>query len=333
MSSSWPWHFITIAGDDKIRRRELLDLRGSYAQWSVIIAMSVLRVYQAWATHSAASTNGTAPSRPRRGTVSWWDRPLVAGWIETRRQYLVSGLWLLWLTGLSVWNSGEGMHSSINRSISISIYILVHKGKTRISTYTAPDYLHLTKALGHVALSQVPLQILMSPAAYISTSKPSASSIFSYLTSIPQASVTPYHRLFGRAVIAPLLFAHATLYLLFFVQSEHPDFGILLFKRVRDFDVQCGLLAISMTTALVLFARPRGVASKGALGAGSMQERRRLFYYIHVILVVVLCAAAYCHVAQAQRYMIQALGASLLNGVCSLVMVRWGGRSLLVRCV
>ncbi|CAI7637651.1 unnamed protein product [Penicillium manginii] len=296
MSSSWPWHFITIAGDDKIRRRELLDLRGSYAQWSVIIAMSVLRVYQAWATHSAASTNGTAPSRPRRGTVSWWDRPLVAGWIETRRQYLVSGLWLLWLTGLSVWNSGE-------------------------------DYLHLTKALGHVALSQVPLQILMSPAAYISTSKPSASSIFSYLTSIPQASVTPYHRLFGRAVIAPLLFAHATLYLLFFVQSEHPDFGILLFKRVRDFDVQCGLLAISMTTALVLFARPRGVASKGALGAGSMQERRRLFYYIHVILVVVLCAAAYCHVAQAQRYMIQALGASLLNGVCSLVMVRWGGRS------
>ncbi|KAJ5973665.1 hypothetical protein N7481_010875 [Penicillium waksmanii] len=295
-SSSWPWHFITVSGDDKIRRRELLDIRGSYAQWSVIIVMSVLRVYQAWVTHSAASANGTASSRPRRGPASWWDRPLVTGWIETRRQYFVCGLWLLWLTGLSIWNSGE-------------------------------DYLHLTKALAHVALSQVPLQILMSPAAYISTSKPSASSIFSYLTSIPQATVTPYHRLFGRAVISPLLFAHATLYLLFFVQSEHPDFGILLFKRVRDFDVQCGLLAVSMTILLLLFARPRGVASKGALGAGSMQERRRLFYYVHVFLVVVLCAAAYCHVAQAQKYMIQALGASLLNGVCSFLLVRWGGRS------
>lgn len=113
-SSSWPWHFITVSGDDKIRRRELLDLRGSYAQWSVIIVMSVLRVYQAWVTHSVASTNGIASSRPRRGPVSWWDRPLVTGWIETRRQYFVCGLWLLWLTSLSVWNSGEGMfHPSI----------------------------------------------------------------------------------------------------------------------------------------------------------------------------------------------------------------------------
>lgn len=320
-SSSWPWHFVTIAGDEKTRRRELLDLRGSYAQWSVIIAMSVLRVYQAWATHAAASASGRLSSKPRRGPVSWWDRPLVAGWIETRRQYFVCGLWLLWLTSLSIWNSGEGVSSYID------IYFQRQGKDIKFKAYTATDYLHLTKSLGHVALSQVPLQILMSPAAYISTSKPSASSIFSYLTSIPQATVTPYHRLFGRAVISPLLFAHATLYLLFFVQSEHPDFGLLIFKRVRDFDVQCGLLAISMAILLLLFARPRGIASKGALGAGSMQERRRLFYYVHVLLVLVLCAAAYCHVAQAQKYMIQALGASLLNGVCSVVMVRWGGRS------
>lgn len=104
--SSWPYQFITISGEDKIRRRELLDIRGSYAQWSVIIVISVLRVYQAWALQRGSADI----SQSRRGPVSWWDRPLAAGWIETRRQYLVCGLWLLWLAGLSIWNSGEGMY-------------------------------------------------------------------------------------------------------------------------------------------------------------------------------------------------------------------------------
>lgn len=189
--------------------------------------------------------------------------------------------------------------------------------------------MHLTKALSHVALSQIPLQVLMSPAAYISTSKPSASSIFSFVTSTPQATVTPYHRLFGRMVISPLLLGHATLYLLFFVQLSHPEFGSLLNKRVRDRDVQCGLFAISMVISLVLYLRPRGAAPKGGTQrrsvAGSMQERRRSFYYGHISLVMLLCFAAYYHVVHAQKYMIQALGAFLVNGAFSWAIVRWGG--------
>lgn len=168
----------------------------------------------------------------------------------------------------------------------------------------------------------------MSPAAFISTSKPSASSIFSFVTSIPQATVTPYHRLFGRMVISPLLVGHATLYLLFFVQTSHPEFGSLLNKRVRDLDVQCGMFAISMVISLVFFARPRGSGPKagvaGRSAAGSMQERRRSFYLGHVSLVGMLCLAAYYHVAQAQRYMVQTLGAWLVNGAFSWAMVRWG---------
>lgn len=211
------------------------------------------------------------------------------------------------------------------------VYFLSLKIDSRtLNSHKIADYLHLTKALAHVALSQVPLQVLMSPAAYISTTKPSASSIFSFLTAIPQATVTPYHRLFGRVVISPLLFGHATLYLLFFVQSSHPEFSSLLAKRVRDFDVQCGLLALSATVSLLLFARPRGLARRSGAqaqtGTASMQERRRLFYFGHVLLVVALCVAAYFHVAQAQKYMVQAFGGFVLNGVCSVVMVRWGGR-------
>lgn len=324
MPSPWPYHFVSPSEEEKLRRRELLDLRGSFAQWSVIVVIVALRLYQSWAT---TQISGASASNPRRGPSSWWDRPLVAGWIETRRQYLVCGLWLLWLLSLSVWSSGEGMDCP--RCVSDARTMGV-KG-LQYTYMDIADYLHLTKALGHVALSQVPLQVLMSPAAYISTSNPSASSIFSFLTSIPQASVTPYHRLFGRMVISPLLFGHATLYLLFFVQSSHPEFGSLIFKRVRDFDVQCGLLALSTTILLLIFVRPRGVARKGGAqaqaGTGSLQDRRRTFYIGHVFLVVVLGVAAYSHVAHAQKYMIQALGVFVVNAVCSAVIVRWGGRT------
>ncbi|KAJ5740424.1 hypothetical protein N7493_000296 [Penicillium malachiteum] len=291
MESFWPWHFVSVPEEEKLLRRDLLDLRGSFAQWSIMLGILILRV--AYQGLNPASQIGYR-TQSCRGLVSWWDRPLVAGWLETRRQYAVCGLWLTWLLSLCVWSSGE-------------------------------DYLHLTKALGHVGLSQIPLQVLMSPAAYISTARPSAASILSFLTSIPQSTLTPYHRLFGRVVISPLLLGHATLYLLFFAQSSHPEFGTLLAKRVRDSDVQCGLSALFAAVALLFFIRPRGGSmQKGRGSAGSMQERRQAFYIGHVSLVGMLCVAAYFHVAQAQKYMIQSFGAFVLNGVGSWVMVHWG---------
>jgi hypothetical protein len=166
----------------------------------------------------------------------------------------------------------------------------------------------------------------MSPAAYIS-SKPTASSVLSILTGIPQPSLTPYHRLFGRIVISPLLLTHATLYMLFFVQSSHPEFGTLLAKRVQDLDVQCGMVAIFSAVLLFLFSRPRGIAKSSGIQSwlvqGSLQERRRMFYFGHVSLVILLGVAAFFHVKQAQRYVMQTLWASVLNGVCSWVIVKY----------
>ncbi|KAJ5625545.1 hypothetical protein N7510_001854 [Penicillium lagena] len=299
MSSPWPWHFVSLSEDEILRRRDLLDLRGSYAQWSILAAIIVIRIYRFSSTASAPTL------KPRRGPTSWLDLPLVSGSIETRRQYLICGTWLVWLLSLSVWNSGDERTQS-NKNM--------------------PDYLHLTKAMAHIALSQIPLQVLMSPAAYISSTKPSAASMVSVLTSLPQSTLTPYHRLFGRVVISALLLGHAILYLSFFVQSSHPEFGSLLLKRVRDSDVQCGLVAISMVVSILLYVRPRAAVSKGALSSssplGSMQDRRRSFYAGHVLLVLGLCLAAYFHVAYAQFYMLQALGAFVVNGVCSWVMVQ-----------
>lgn len=110
MDFSWPYRFIwTLSEEEKLRRRELLDRRGAYAQWSIIAMILVLRLYQGWA--ESAATLST--SKPRRGPASWWDRPLVVGWLETRRQYALCGLWLLWLFSLSVWQSGDGMSSCV----------------------------------------------------------------------------------------------------------------------------------------------------------------------------------------------------------------------------
>jgi hypothetical protein len=168
----------------------------------------------------------------------------------------------------------------------------------------------------------------MSPAAYIS-SKPAASSVLSFLTGVSQPALTPYHRLFGRTVILPLLLAHAILYMLFFVQTSHPEFGTLLAKRVQDLDVQCGMFAIFSAVLLFLFSRPRGAAQNSGIQSwllqGPLQERRRMFYFGHVSLAILLCVAAYFHVKQAQKYVMQTLWASVLNGVCSWVIVQYGG--------
>lgn len=105
MESLWPYHFVSLSEDEKFHRRERLNARGVYAQSSLVIVLCAVRIYQICAT-VLFRANG-APSR--HGPVSWWDRPPVAGWLETRRQYLVCGLWLGWLLTLAVWRSGDGM--------------------------------------------------------------------------------------------------------------------------------------------------------------------------------------------------------------------------------
>lgn len=99
MSLSWPYHFVSLSEKEIQRRRDVLDLRGYYAQLSalaVIAAISLYRFYRG------------APTRRAITKRSWWDSPPFQGWTETRRQYTITLLWLLFLLGLSVWNTGDG---------------------------------------------------------------------------------------------------------------------------------------------------------------------------------------------------------------------------------
>ncbi|KAB8278858.1 hypothetical protein BDV30DRAFT_202792 [Aspergillus minisclerotigenes] len=286
MSLQWPWHFVSVSPTEKQHRRELLGLRGYYAQCSFLLFIILVRVYNSY----FRARDKPNDSRTGRRQRSWWDLPPFANWTETRKQYTICITWLACLLGLSIWNSGN-------------------------------DYLHLTKALGHVALSQLPFQVLMAPAFYLNSKNPATPSMMSILTSISQPALTPYHRLFGRIVMSPLLAVHAALYLNFFAQSSHPDFGSLLAKRIQDPDVQWGFGGLTFVFMILLFVRPLRTAFWVQLWpTSSVKARREMFYYGHVSLVVLLCIAAYFHVAQAQIFVIEALGASALNGVCGLLL-------------
>ncbi|RAL00950.1 putative metalloreductase Fre8 [Aspergillus ibericus CBS 121593] len=290
MSFSWPWHFVALSDVEKQERRELLDLRGVYAQCSVLVALVLVRVYK-MTLGAAPATEKPTERRTRRKNLqrSWLDSPPFAGWMETKRQYIICLIWLGWLLGLSVWNSGE-------------------------------DYLHFTKALAHVSLSQLPLQVLMSPALYMSPS-PGSPSVVSVLTSVPQPTINAYHRLFGRLVLAPLLVAHALLYDSFFLQSSHPDFGTLFAKRVQDTDVQWGIAAVTMVFAAVWFARPAAMPRWVRwLKPSSAKTRQQIFYIGHVSIVGVLELAAFSHVSVARVYILESLLSSAINFGCCWLM-------------
>lgn len=168
------------------------------------------------------------------------------------------------------------------------------------------------------------MQVLLSPALYLSRSKPGAPSIIASLTSLPQPLLNPYHRLCGRLILAPLLLGHAILYLGFFLQSPspRPEFSSLLAKRVRDPDVQWGLGAVGFVVLVIfVLTRPFGGQRRGSSiwsAGGSVTDKRRRFYIAHVALVGVFCLAAYAHVAQAKVFVLETVGGFGINVVWSL---------------
>ena len=343
MQPSWPYRFTSPTATEIQQRRDLLNLRGFYAQCSTIILILTVRTYRTWSTGIEDDTRSKSQGNQYRK--------------EKRKQYLFTFIWLLWLISLSVWNTGDGMYISYVQFQFIPAYKLL--------TYLL-DYLHLTKAFGHVGISQLPFQVLMSPIFYpvssssssssSTNSKPSPSSVpsvLSLLTLIPQPVLTPYHRLAGRFVLAPLLLSHAALYSLFFLQNSHPQYGTLYAKRIRDLDVQCGVFGVfcvvflggilrrprsrlrpsmrvgtgSSTTTPAADDTPATTATATADVAESSSNQRSwnsnnnnkimsskwVFYLLHVFLFFAFCLAIYSHVGYTRAYIIQAVGGFVLN--------------------
>lgn len=156
------------------------------------------------------------------------------------------------------------------------------------------DYLHFTKSIGHTAFANVPIQFLL-----MSSSRKNP---FLRLTGLTRAQLTPYHRLFGRLVIIPLLALHATLYLNFFAEITEPV--PLLPKRLMDTDVQLGLSAVGIMAIL-------WVTASSGMGLLGMRRKkgvsRDTFEAVHVTLVFALLALSFFHVKHTRKFVVQSL--------------------------
>ncbi|PGH08361.1 hypothetical protein GX51_01187 [Blastomyces parvus] len=261
------YHYTSPTPEQKAERRELLNLRGEYAQISTLALLLLFSIYRFGASRAGGNGNGNGPGT-NGGSRSWLDSPLMRGGGETRRQYLVAAAWMVWLLALSAWRTGD-------------------------------DYLHLTKSLGHTALATVPFNLLLAPK--LSTTAHPFNLLCSNLLLLPQTHLTPYHRLFGRLVIPTLICLHSLLYLMLFVEN-----GVLE-KRLNDSDVQFGIFAFFALVGLwgtsgwvVGWVRRKGNSTSGRIS-------KRVAYVLHVAFVMLLLGMVYCHVEHARRFVVQAL--------------------------
>ncbi|KAI1488474.1 ferric reductase like transmembrane component [Biscogniauxia mediterranea] len=269
----WPYQFVALDADGKQARRHSIDRHAAYAQLSAFLPVCLFLLYRlaAWLVRKTLSSDRVAysavPDSPglkkQRHTlsgycatwlrrVSWWlgDDVLFLGQNWGRRDQLIAGVgWTVWLLFLCVVNTGS-------------------------------DYLHLTKRLGLVAISQFPVQYLLA----LKNLNP-----FALAFQSSHEQVNRWHRVLGR-IIYLLLFMHTCLYLNYYVQQ-----GILSQKLVSLVPA----LGISAFTGMCL------------LGATSLRAVReysyRVFFITHLIVALSLPPIIYFHAHHSTPYVVGAL--------------------------
>ena len=179
----FPYHFVSLSDEQNSRRRQLLDGYGQFAQLSVLLLPLIyqlclgmrLLISRVWPFNpSQAVKEHQSPvisrfKQPATGyptnvfaRIRWFlDEEVLEGW-ETRQEWLITGLWAVWLLVLVFRDTGD-------------------------------DYLHLTKRFGIVAASQLPLHYMLAAKSW---------SPIQYLTQMSHEELNPYHRLLGRLLIA-----------------------------------------------------------------------------------------------------------------------------------
>lgn len=250
-------------------RRKQLDFAGFYAWLTPIILLVGIYLYRQLTglLNARATSNRKANQVPSQlqiisRRIAWTLDTTYIPEFGPLKVQLTGVVYALWLLYLVFRNTGE-------------------------------DYMHLTKAFGHVAISQLPLQYLLS-------FKPSYS-LITLATGLTHEKLNAYHRLLGR-IIHGLLAAHAIMYMRFFIILD------LLSKRIQHRDVRLGLAAFWTFNILGLLAVP------------PIRKRmyHKLFYRSHVLLSAVAVPLLFFHVSYTRKYVLQA---GFFWIVCGLVRV------------
>ncbi|KAG5985161.1 hypothetical protein E4U55_000797 [Claviceps digitariae] len=274
----WPYGFPVLTEEDKLLRRQALDLYACIAHYSAFapaLLYLLYRVFRHVIQHTdRASASGqrvryapvpgspTVKAQHQQGivgklTIQWrkftWrlgDDVYFAGshwgqWDE----WLLGALWTAWLLVLSIKGTGN-------------------------------DYFHLTKRLGAVAVSQLPIQYLLALKAL---------NPYAWAFKSSHEHINRYHRVLGR-IIYGLVLVHLILYNAYFIYA-----GIWL-RRIFDSVVFCGLLASlglhGITATAIRVAR---------------QLSYRLFFITHLAVAVLMPVLLFFHASSARLYIIEAV--------------------------
>ncbi|KAK4224579.1 putative ferric reductase transmembrane component [Podospora fimiseda] len=262
------YKFLDLNEAEKIARRETLWKYAVIAELSNLIPVVIILLFRLgkWTSASRGGEYETIPSSPvvkkkrSEGSGQWALSVRKAKWwlgedvvafgtvMGQRDQWLVGTVWASWLLLLSFLETGE-------------------------------DYLHLTKRLGLVAVSQYPLQYLLS----LKSLNP-----LCYLLKSSHDRVNRWHRVSAR-VTTFLLYLHAILYLNFFIQTSR-------LYRLAVPIVFTGVLAFVFLNTLITTAlRPVRHFSY------------RLFFITHLTFAISIPFLILIHAPPARPFMIQSL--------------------------
>lgn len=114
----------------------------------------------------------------------------------------------------------------------------------------------------------------------------------------------------------PLVCGHAAFFLLFYVQVPHPVFGTVFAKRIRDPDVQFGLAGTLFAILILVLGRANVWKLRDLISVSKSESRRQIFYVVHFVLVTIFFGLAYSHVRYARPFVLEAIGASVVNLAC-----------------
>lgn len=252
------YEYVNLSPEQVEARRKSLDQAGYQAYLTPIILLMIIAVY-----------------RQPIPTTKTPNEPSLVGRLSRRLS------WILETTYISEFGP-----------LQVQLLGLLYTGYLlfRVVYQTGDDYMHVTKAFGHVAVSQLPLHYLLS----IKSPK----SPITWALGLTHERLNAYHRLFGR-IIHAMLATHAILYLRFFAKKD------LLAKRIKDSDVRLGIIAFWTVNFL-------GILSIPPIRA---KVYHAVFYRSHVLLSALLLIVLWFHVPYTRIYVGQAAVLWVLNGV------------------
>ncbi|MCJ1307090.1 hypothetical protein MMC25_000736 [Agyrium rufum] len=262
----WPYKFSGAVSD----RRQLLDSNSLLAQIAVLIPISLISLW-----HQIPELKNFVID----GVYHFYLYCIGGASEAERKRRKLPGSAAVFGSRANWWLDEEIVKGSPTRRQSIVAGLWALWLGFCVVRETGNDYLQLTKRFAIVAASQLPLH-------YILSIKSPYSPIQS-LTYLSHEELNPYHRLLGR-ILSILFTLHALFYLNFYIQVS------VLAKRIRDPDVQLGLLALFHFLTV---------------NASALQVVRnysyRLFYGLHIVLSFTILPVLWFHVEHVRDYVLK----------------------------